>query len=156
MNRIWAPWRIHYIRARKPKGCIFCKIFGQKRDKVNFVLYRSKHCFAVLNTFPYNNGHAMVITNRHVKSLEELSDSELLDTIKTLLKVKNRMKKILKPAGFNVGINLDKGAGAGITGHLHIHLVPRWIGDTNFMPVTADTKIISQSLEELCRQFRKK
>lgn len=98
----------------------------------------------------------MIVTNRHVKSLEKLEDSELLDIMKTLVKTKAKIKKILKPEGFNVGINLGKESGAGIAGHLHIHLVPRWRGDTNFMPVIAKTKIISQSLKELCRQFKKK
>ena len=155
MNRIWAPWRIRYIRAKKTKGCIFCKIYGQNRDQANFIIYRSKYCFAVLNTFPYNNGHVLIVTNRHVKSLEKLSDYELLDAIKTLLKIKARIKEVLKPAGFNIGINLEREAGAGVSGHLHIHLVPRWRGDVNFMPVTADTRVISQSLKALWRKFKK-
>ncbi|MBU1112613.1 MAG: HIT domain-containing protein [Candidatus Omnitrophica bacterium] len=156
MNKLWAPWRIHYIQAKKVKECVFCKIASQKTDQANFILYRSQYCFAVLNIFPYNNGHSMIVTNRHVKSLEKLEDSELLDIMKTLVKTKAKIKKILKPEGFNVGINLGKESGAGIAGHLHIHLVPRWRGDTNFMPVIAKTKIISQSLKELCRQFKKK
>lgn len=156
MNKLWAPWRINYVQGKKTKGCVFCKILKAKKDTQNFVLLRSKHCFAVLNKFPYNNGHTLIVTNRHVKSLEQLTDPELLDINKTLILAKSRLKKILKPDGFNVGINIAKAAGAGIVNHIHVHLVPRWIGDTNFMPVTAKTKIISQSLKELTRQFKKK
>jgi len=156
LNKLWAPWRINYIQAKKTKGCIFCKILKNKTSKKDFVLLCSKHCFAVLNTFPYNNGHTLIVTKRHLKSLEQLTDQELIDINKTLISVKSRLKKIIKPDGFNVGINIGRGAGAGIVNHLHIHLVPRWIGDTNFMPIVADTKIISQSLKELRRQFKAK
>ena len=155
MNNLWAPWRIRYISQKKGKGCIFCKIFHENLDKKNFIILRSTYCFAVLNTFPYNNGHVMIVTNRHIKSLEKLKDSEILDISKTLIKIKKVLTKTLKPKGFNIGINLDRVAGAGIEGHLHIHIVPRWIGDTNFMPVLAKTKIISQSLKELYIKLKK-
>ncbi|MCF7907681.1 MAG: HIT domain-containing protein [Candidatus Omnitrophica bacterium] len=156
MSELWAPWRINYVQDKKAKGCVFCKILKAKNDTQDNVLLRSKHCFAVLNKFPYNNGHTLIVTNRHIKSLEQLKDQELLNINKTLISVKSRLKKILKPDGFNIGINIEKSAGAGIVGHIHIHLVPRWTGDTNFMPVTASTKIISQSLKELSRQFKNK
>jgi len=156
LNKIWAPWRINYIRQKKTKGCVFCRILREKNDRKNFIVLRSAHCFVVFNTFPYNNGHMMVVCNRHIKSLEELKDSELIDMNKTLIKVKSALKKTLKPDGFNIGVNIGISAGAGIEKHLHIHLVPRWQGDTNFMPVTADTKIISQSLKALYSQLKKR
>lgn len=156
MNKLWAPWRINYVQAKKTKGCTFCKILKNKNGKEDPVLLRSAHCFAVLNKFPYNNGHTLIVTNRHIKSFEQLKDCELLDINKTLISVKSRLKKILKPHGFNIGANVGEIAGAGIVNHLHIHLVPRWLGDTNFMPITANTKVISQSLKELHQQFKKK
>jgi ATP adenylyltransferase len=154
LNKIWAPWRIRYITQKKAKACIFCQALREKKDKKNFIVLRSKYCFAILNTFPYNNGHVMIVSNRHIKLLEQLNEQELLDTMKTLIKTKSILNKILKPDGFNVGINLGKLAGAGIDKHLHIHIVPRWLRDTNFMPVVADTKVISQSLKELYEKFK--
>jgi len=146
---------MNYIKQLKTKGCILCKIKRQSKDKKNFIIYRSDYCFAVLNTFPYNNGHIMIVPNRHIRTLEKLNDFELLDINKTLIKVKKALKKILKPGGFNVGINIGKASGAGIDKHIHTHLVPRWQGDTNFMPILGDTKIISQSLEELYSAIKK-
>ena len=155
MDNIWAPWRIKYVTKTKKTSCVFCKIGKQKCDKKNLVLWRTKYCFAILNLFPYNNGHAMIVPNRHIRSLEKLSDVELLDLSKNLIKLKKLLKKTLKPHGFNIGINLGKNSGAGIEEHLHIHIVPRWQGDTNFMPVTARTKVISQSLKELYEKCQK-
>lgn len=108
----------------------------------------------MLNIFPYNNGHMMVSPLRHVKELSELKDVETLDLIRTLNYTKRLLNKVLRPEGYNIGINVSKIAGAGIAGHLHIHLVPRWMGDTNFMPVLYDTKVISQSLDELYKQLK--
>ncbi|MBU0896343.1 MAG: HIT domain-containing protein [Candidatus Omnitrophica bacterium] len=147
MNNIWAPWRMKYITQKKKKGCVFCDIYREKKDKKNFVVLRSSHCFVLLNIFPYNNGHLMIVSNRHT-CLEKLTKPESFDTHETLTKMIPILKKALKPDGFNIGINMGKFAGAGLE-HLHIHLVPRWKEDTNFMPVLTDTKIISQSLKEL-------
>ncbi|HIE36350.1 MAG TPA: HIT domain-containing protein [Candidatus Omnitrophica bacterium] len=155
MNRIWAPWRIKYITQKKNKGCIFCNAYRNKKDKENFVIYRSLKCFVLLNIFPYNNGHLMVVLNRHISSLEKLNDEEILDINKTIIKMIKVLKKILKPQGINIGINIGKIAGAGIENHLHFHIVPRWLGDTNFMPVLSNTKVISQSLRELYNQIKK-
>ncbi|MFA5337008.1 MAG: HIT domain-containing protein [Candidatus Omnitrophota bacterium] len=149
MNKLWAPWRITYVSNTRVKGCIFCRAFKEKKDKKNLVVLRSRHSFAILNAFPYNNGHVMVVSNRHVSSIENFKDEEILDMNKVLVTITFALKAVLKPAGFNVGINLGKVAGAGIDKHMHIHIVPRWLGDTNFMPVLSDTKIISQSLSEL-------
>lgn len=155
MDKLWAPWRINYLRAKKSKICIFCKAFKSNKDKENFVIYRSKFSFAILNIFPYNNGHTMVAPVRHISCLSKLENKEILDLNLNMVKIINVLKKTLKPEGFNIGINLGKCAGAGVPGHLHIHIVPRWKGDTNFMPTVAETKIISQSLEELYLKLKK-
>ncbi len=151
VKRIWAPWRINYVTAitQKPRGCVFCRMLKEDRDRENLIFIREKYCFAVLNIYPYNNGHAMAIPYRHIKDLRHLRREErnnlfdLVDTTQTLL------EKVIKPNGFNIGINVGKVAGAGFPGHAHIHIVPRWNGDVNFMPVTAETKVISQSLRDL-------
>lgn len=156
MDKLWAPWRIKYIQnIPKTKGCIFCQAKKSKNDKKPRVVLRTKYSFVILNTFPYNNGHLMVVPNRHVKNMEDLNDQEILDFNKTLIKIKKSLQKVLKPEGFNIGINLGKSAGAGVEGHLHIHIVPRWRGDTNFMPTLSNTKIVSQSLDELYVQLKK-
>jgi len=151
MDKLWAPWRTEYVTkiVKTPKGCVFCKILKEKKkDKQNYIFIRQATCFAVLNIFPYNNGHSLILPNRHVNDLTKLTKEEkeelfgLLETVKTL------MDKVMKPAGYNIGINLGRAAGAGFPGHLHVHIVPRWKGDSNFMPVTANTKVISQSLNE--------
>lgn len=155
MDKLWAPWRITYVSNTKAKGCIFCKALKDKKDTKNFVVLRSNHSFAILNTFPYNNGHVMVVSNRHVSSMEPLKDNEILDLNRVVTKMLSALRAVLKPAGFNVGMNLGKVAGAGIDKHMHIHIVPRWLGDTNFMPVLSDAKIISQSLNELYAKLKK-
>ena len=153
-DRLWAPWRISYIQAPKndDANCIFCSAF--KRKHHDQVLFTSRHSTAMLNIFPYNNGHLMVAPRRHLPDLSLLKESELLDLFKSVVTAQARLKKALKPDGFNIGINIGRAGGAGITGHLHVHIVPRWIGDTNFMPTVAGTKVISQSLEELLQILR--
>lgn len=155
MDRLWAPWRIKYISAIREKGCIFCgsiRSFKKKRGK-NYVVFRSKHSFCILNTFPYNNGHVMISPIRHVKELAQLKDQELLDLLKSVNTAIGLLKKTLKPQGFNIGINISRSAGAGIK-HIHIHIVPRWQGDTNFMPIFNNTKIVSQSLDQLYKLLK--
>ena len=148
MDKLWAPWRSKYIYLRKHKRCIFC---GNKnpRSKAKYIIRRSEHAFSMLNLFPYNNGHVMVAPYRHVKSLELLSDIELIDLMKLVNKTKADLDKKLKPHGYNIGLNVGKVGGAGFAGHIHIHVVPRWVGDTNFMPVTGATKVMSESLDAL-------
>ena len=153
MDKLWAPWRSKFVKARKKKGCIFC--LKTKKDKEAFVVKKSKFSFALLNIYPYNNGHVMVSPYRHVKDLKELRDKELLDIMKLVQEMQALLEKKLKPHGFNIGINTGKVAGAGYRGHVHIHIVPRWSGDTNFMPVTGNTKVIPQSLEELRKLLTK-
>ena len=150
MNKIWAPWRIKYIEKHARVKCIFClRTKNNKLDSKQFVIMRGKHSFSILNIYHYNNGHFMVCPNRHIKDMEQLKKEELLDLWQVLKQTKKLIQKTLKPDGFNVGINLGRVSGAGIDKHLHIHVVPRWKGDTNFMPFTANTKVISQSLRDL-------
>ncbi len=155
-KRLWAPWRAAYVSAihKKVKGCVFCRIAKENKDQKNYIFKRHRYCFAVLNIFPYNNGHAMIIPNRHVNDLKKLRKEEKADLWALLEDVKDLLDRVLKPQGYNIGINMGKSAGAGFPGHIHIHIVPRWQGDENFMPVIAQTKVVSQSmdilLERLC------
>lgn len=162
MDRLWAPWRVKYITEdiKKNKNCVFCKIMKEKKDNKNFIVIRSKHAFSVLNIYPYNNGHTLIVTNRHVSDLDKLKKEQRDDLFDLLGETKLLIKKVLKPSGFNIGINIGKVSGAGFPGHLHIHLVPRWPGDANFMPVACKTKVMSQSLKilykELCCAYKRK
>ncbi|MFA4668274.1 HIT domain-containing protein [Pyrococcus kukulkanii] len=148
MKILWAPWRIEYIRSPKYEGCIFCDFPKENRDKERLILYRGKHAFIIMNNYPYNPGHVMVAPYRHVKSIEDLTDEEMLEIMKLAALVMKAIRKVMKPDGFNLGFNIGKVAGAGIDGHVHLHIVPRWNGDTNFMPVIADTKVIPESLKQ--------
>jgi len=141
------------VRSKKMQGCVFCKSLRKRRN--NLIIFKSRHSFAMLNLYPYNNGHILVSPRRHVKSIESLTDAEALDLINCLKRAKRMLDKELNPQGYNIGINISGAAGAGITGHLHLHIVPRWQGDTNFMPVLTSTKVISQSLYELRRRLKR-
>ena len=156
MDKLWAPWRVPHITRilKKDKGCVFCTMRRQKTDAKNYVFIRSRHAYAVLNLYPYNNGHFLIVTNRHADDLDKLKKEEREDLFDLLEETKALLNKVLKPHGYNIGINLGKSAGAGFPKHLHIHLVPRWKGDVNFMPVTAGTKIISQSLKALYKLLK--
>jgi ATP adenylyltransferase len=152
MDRLWAPWRIKYIKAKRQKKCVFCESIKSKSK--NYVISKTKHSISMLNIFPYNNGHVMISPIRHLKELSQLKEVEILDLFRTLDNAKKLLEEVLKPDGYNIGINISREAGAGITGHLHIHLVCRWRGDTNFMPILYDTKVISQSLDELYKRLK--
>ena len=155
MDKLWAPWRVKYVTELigKTKSCVFCRILKEKTDKKNLIFLRTKYSFSVLNLYPYNNGHILILPNRHVKDLGKLTEVETLDLFKLLDYAKTLLDKSMKPAGYNVGMNLGRAAGAGFPGHLHIHVVPRWKGDVNFMPVLAGTKVISQSLQTLHKRL---
>jgi ATP adenylyltransferase len=156
MEKIWAPWRSKYIFNKdEEKGCILCNRLMRENDESNYILYRGNKSFIIMNIFPYNNGHLMVAPFKHTALLEDLNGEEGKELFTTLTLGLKVLKLSLKPDGFNVGMNLGRVAGAGIEDHLHIHLVPRWNGDTNFMPVLADTKILSVSLDEVYRLLRK-
>jgi ATP adenylyltransferase len=153
MKTIWAPWRMNYIHEKKEEGCIFCKKPLEKKDEKNLILYRGKRTFVVMNKFPYNNGHLLIVPKRHCTDLEELNINEfqeLFDVMKISTQV---LKTSLSPHGFNIGFNIGKAGGAG-KDHLHLHVVPRWMGDTNFMPTLAETKIIPETLNETYRKLR--
>ncbi len=153
MDQLWAPWRLAYIANPKPPAtddaCFICRGLAEANDRANLIAYRGGHCAVVLNRFPYNNGHLMVAPNAHKGQLHELSDAEALEMQQTLARLIAILDDVMRPDGYNIGLNLGRVAGAGLPGHLHWHLVPRWNGDTNFMPVVADVKVISQSLESL-------
>jgi len=157
MDKLWAPWRASYItRIKKTiKTCIFCHISGEKKDKTNFIVTRTQYAYAVLNIYPYNNGHILIVPNRHVCDLSTLKREEREGLFDLLEEIRLLVDKTMKPDGYNIGINLGKAAGAGVPKHLHIHLVPRWKGDVNFMLVTGNTKVISQSLKALYDQLVK-
>ena len=154
MEKLWAPWRANYILAKHGKRCIFCNKQKSTKAKTNYVIARGKHVFSILNLFPYNNGHIMVAPYRHVRDITELEDRELLEMIRFVKESQRLLNKVLKPQGYNIGMNLGKVAGAGIASHVHLHIVPRWTGDTNFMPVVSGTKIISQSLDSLYEKLK--
>lgn len=154
MKKIWAPWRAQFIYSRKKKGCIFCQGRDSKNDKKSFVLKRTTFSFSMLNAYPYNNGHIMVAPKRHRRTLKGLTTEELTDLMLLLSQTIDVIDKALKPDGYNIGINIGKIAGAGYPGHVHIHIVPRWAGDTNFMPVLSNTRVISESLDSLYRRLK--
>ncbi|MCK5260101.1 MAG: HIT domain-containing protein [Candidatus Omnitrophica bacterium] len=158
MDKLWAPWRINYVTkiGKKAKRCVFCNIVKEKKDKKNFIVTRTKHAYAVLNIYPYNNGHMLIIPNSHVSDLGDLKKEEMDDLMDLLEATKKLLEKKMNADGYNIGINLGRAAGAGFPKHVHIHLVPRWQGDVNFMPVTGQTKVISQSLRALYELLTKK
>ena len=148
MKNIWAPWRKEFVLSRKEENCFFCDTIKDNQDRKNLVLYRGKECFCILNKYPYDNGHLMVAPNLHKDDLEKLSNSEMLEFMTLARDVKDVLSKKKNPEGFNLGINLGDVAGAGVVGHIHLHIVPRWKGDTNFMPVLGHTKVQVDGLKE--------
>jgi len=160
MKRLWAPWRMEYILdEKKHRRCLFCCILEEKKDKKNLILYRARGCFVLMNKYPYNNGHLMVVPNIHTSTFEGLSDDVLFELIKTVRLSVDVIKKALSPDGFNLGLNFGKVAGAGMESHMHIHIVPRWTGDTDSMPIIAETRVmpehLSRTYTKLYRFFKK-
>ncbi len=156
MDRLWAPWRLQYVTVEihKKSGCVFCSIHKERKDSKHFIFARSLYSYAVLNLYPYNNGHTLILPYRHVNDLDKLRPEERMDFYDLMSHSKKLLQMVLKPDGFNIGMNLGKVAGAGFPGHLHMHVVPRWKGDVNFMPILNGTRVISQSMKVLCRQLR--
>jgi ATP adenylyltransferase len=148
MDYIWAPWRIRYIEQAEAKGCFLCDKPKENKDAANYILHRGRYNFVILNSFPYNPGHLMVAPYRHLDSPEKLSEEELHEHYEMVRQSLAVLKEVFKPAGFNVGMNLGRVAGAGIADHIHTHIVPRWSGDTNFMPVMADVRVLPEALAE--------
>ncbi len=147
-QRLWAPWRLDYIKGPKPDECIFCTKPEEGDDRATYIVNRGEHCFAILNVFPYNNGHLMVAPYRHVPSIEELDGDALLELMTMAQSAIGALREAYGPEGFNLGINQGKVAGAGVEHHVHLHIVPRWGADTNFMPVIGDTRVLPQSLDD--------
>ncbi len=154
MKHLWAPWRMPYIQGKKKMGCILCDKSKGKKDKANLILYRGEVGFVMMNLYPYNNGHLMVSPYQHASSLEDLGEPILHGLMLLLKQSVIVLKKSSKPEGINVGLNLGRAAGAGIDDHLHFHLVPRWGGDTNFMTVTSETRVVPEALEETYRRLK--
>ena len=153
LSRIWAPWRAQYVRSatsspQAQSSCFLCQACSGDNLRDNFVVLREAHTIVVLNRFPYNSGHLLVAPSLHRETLAELSSRDLLEPIETIRKMTVVLDRIFRPQGYNIGLNQGKSAGAGLPGHLHWHIVPRWDGDTNFMPILADTKVLIESLHE--------
>ncbi len=153
MDRLWAPWRAQYIHesAAKPEpdgGCFLCHGLGSDDDRGNLLAYRGDHAAVFLNRYPYNNGHLLIAPKSHKARLDELESGELTEPLELMRRVVAILDRMMRPQGYNIGLNLGKSAGAGLPGHLHWHVVPRWDGDTNFMPVLGQTKVIVESLQE--------
>lgn len=174
MQRLWSPWRAKYISSFSEKkksrprrgsvlsakksalgGCIFCKASRQGRDDENFIVWRGRLCFIILNLFPYNSGHLMVVPYKHTFSFGDLSDEEYLEVMKTTKLAIEVLQRTFHPDGFNTGANLGRVSGAGIDQHVHFHVVPRWNGDTNFMPILGNTKVISEDMRVTLKKLRK-
>ena len=153
MERIWAPWRIDYIVNTKSTSCIFCVPSEKENDRQSLILCRTPFSLVMLNRYPYNNGHLMVAPFRHTADMDELSEEEMLDLFSTLRKCRKVLLETASPQGFNIGINLGKAAGAGVDEHIHIHIVPRWNGDTNFMSVIGDLRVMPENLDRTYKKL---
>lgn len=152
---LWAPWRMDYITGPKTPGCVFCNVLaeGDSRSEENLVLRFDRLAFVIMNRFPYAHGHIMVVPRRHVAALEQLPEDERAALFQLLVAAQSTLKRALAPQGMNIGMNLGQVAGAGIEDHVHIHIVPRWTGDTNFMPLFADVKVMPEHLDETRRKL---
>jgi ATP adenylyltransferase len=146
-STLWAPWRMAYIGAPRPEGCLLCELPREHHDRESLILHRGPQTYVVMNRYPYNNGHLMVVPYRHCADLDQLSAEDSLELVRESQRAIRILQRRFGAEGFNVGMNLGKAAGAGIAEHVHVHVVPRWVGDTNFMPVLADTKVMPDYLE---------
>jgi ATP adenylyltransferase len=153
-ERLWAPWRLEYIRGPKAGECIFCRAAQSDDDEKYGVVHRGRHCFVILNTYPYNNGHVMVAPYVHEPTIEPLGDPTLLEMMQLVKRSIAALRQVYAPEGFNIGINQGNVAGAGIEEHVHEHVVPRWSGDTNFMPVIGNARVLPQSLADSWNELR--
>ncbi len=157
LERLWAPWRIGYVLSKKDTGCFLCELQASENDKEAYILQRGKSCFTLLNLYPYNNGHLLLAPYRHIADVAELTSVEWDEMGRQLKVWVRRIQEKMRPHAFNIGFNLGRVAGAGVVGHLHLHVVPRWDGDHNFMSIISDTRVIIQSLDEayevLCSDF---
>ncbi|HTR80373.1 MAG TPA: HIT domain-containing protein [Bacteroidota bacterium] len=161
MERLFSPWRSQYIASLSvPKNgrndrCLFCDVAKEKSDSKNLILFRRRHCFAMMNLYPYNSGHVLIIPYTHTSEMGKLTKKEYAEVMSATSDIIRALTKAFQPHGFNFGANLGKVAGAGIDQHIHFHVVPRWNGDTNFMPTLADTKVVSEEINATYRKLKK-
>ena len=148
MDRLWAPWRLEYIQGPAEGGCIFCVKEDRLQDQARLIVARGTSSFVIMNRYPYSNGHLMISPYRHVSDFAELEDHEILEVHHMMVRSQRVLHEVCAAQGFNVGWNFGKAAGAGIAEHIHMHIVPRWAGDSNFMPILADTRVIPQHIEK--------
>lgn len=147
MKQLWAPWRLAFVeKVSRLSGCIFCEKPALKRDDTSFILRRSRHAYVIMNIYPYNNGHLLIAPYRHIAAIEKLPEPVLLDMLRLVQQSLTAIRKAYAPEGFNIGVNQGAMAGAGIAHHIHLHIVPRWGADTNFMPVLSETRVLPQHL----------
>ncbi|HEY5976021.1 MAG TPA: HIT domain-containing protein [Geobacteraceae bacterium] len=146
MDRLWAPWRMEYLLDEKPSGCIFCLPATSEQDRGRLVLHRTASSLVMLNRYPYTNGHLLIAPHRHTAEMSDLSDTEMLDLFATVRTCRDVLQLTAKPEGYNIGMNLGRAAGAGVEDHLHLHIVPRWCGDTNYMSVIPDVRVMPENL----------
>lgn len=154
MKRLWTPWRMKYLEGKRPEGCVFCQKIADSDDAKNHILYRGKHACVMLNLYPYNSGHVMIIPYTHAGRLADLSMDVQTEMLVLLNKSLEVLQRALSPEGFNVGMNLGRAAGAGIDEHVHVHAVPRWSGDTNFMAIFAETRVVPEWLDDTYRKLK--
>ena len=160
MDKLWSPWRSKYIDTFKPGNntdeneCLFCRIANQNKDKENFLVHRAGKCFIIMNLYPYNSGHLMIVPYQHASSIGELDADTRLECMDMLNLGCDLLHNSIYPHGFNIGANIGRTAGAGIENHIHFHIVPRWNGDTNFMPVFNDVKVVSEAMEDTYEKLR--
>jgi len=156
MKMLWAPWRIEYIKAPKIEGCILCDKPKEPDDVKNYILYRGKNNFVIMNLYPYNPGHLMVAPYRHLANIDNFADDELHEHFELVRRFVTISRETFNPGGFNMGINVGKIAGAGVDGHMHTHIVPRWQGDTNFMTTVGDMRVVSEGLAAVYQRLKEK
>ncbi len=154
MRHLWAPWRMEYVTDSKAEGCIFCAMAQAEDDEQNHIIYRGAHSFVVLNAFPYNSGHLMIVPYAHVSDILDLNGEQLCDIMSVARLCCKALGRYARPEGINLGMNIGRAAGAGIDEHVHLHIVPRWTGDTNYMTAVGDTRVVPQSLEETAASLR--
>jgi len=155
MEHIWTPWRYAYVStAEGAKGCIFCEKPAENNDEANYIVYRGKHCFIILNIFPYTSGHVMVVPYAHLDRLDKLPADAAQELIALTQRVETVFRQLYKPDGVNLGMNIGKAAGAGVAGHIHMHVLPRWVADANFMTVVGETRVLPEALDVTARRIR--
>jgi ATP adenylyltransferase len=159
VDYLWSPWRYRYVSANassneSDEGCLFCRILHESKDQENYVLLRTEHNFVLLNRYPYTSGHLMIATNAHVATLEEAEPQALVEMMSLTRRMEIAIRKIYRPGGLNIGMNIGKSAGAGVAGHIHMHILPRWSGDVNFMTAIGETRVLPEDLDTAYQRLR--